>query len=118
MGAASLRGALATVPTFAWVTKIPTLFDLAAEFLVNWLANNGLIVMNLGAYVVNGKLDVNRLASDVESGIMIVDSGVTLTPEQMKEIDDAVIAAADKALPYGRKPTPTPVNNSDPYGPA
>ncbi len=103
MGAAGIKAALISSPYTAWLTKIPALIDLVLEFFTNWLANHGLILLNVGAYYVGGKLDQKALDSAIEAGLEKVKLGAgKLTPEQIKEIDDAVIKAADKALPYGK----------------
>lgn len=98
-GASSLKLALASNPSTIWMTKVPFIGTLF-EFGVNWLANNGLIFMNVGAIVINGKLDQNALDKAIDEGLKKIG---TLTPEQMKEIDDKVIEAANRALPYSRK---------------
>ncbi len=105
MGAVGLRGAIASTPSLAWVNKFGSLTDLVLELLCNWMANNGLILLNTGAFYVNGKLDQKALDSAIDAGLRQIESTPNLTPEQIKEIDDAVIKAADKALPYGRNPT-------------
>lgn len=104
-GRLALKAALATNPSTAWLSKGGAIIDLVLEFGLNWLANKGLVLMNVSVYYVGGKLDKDALDKAIGAGIDVVDSGKVLTPEQMKEIDDAVIKAADKALPYGRKPT-------------
>ena len=104
-GAAGLRLAFSSSPYTAWLVKFPALTDFVLEFVANWLANKGLILMNLGAFYVGGKLDQNALDSAIDAGIKRVESADgKLTPAQIKEIDDAVIKAADKALPYGKPP--------------
>jgi hypothetical protein len=105
-GAAGLRLALLSSPYTAWLARFPALSNLLLEGLCNWMANKGLIVMNLGAYYVEGKLDQKAFDSAMEQGLKHVESGEKLTPEQIKDIDDAVIAAADKFLPYGKTPKP------------
>lgn len=115
LGAAALSSALAGTP----LVKFPSVANFIFEMFTNWLANKGLIVMNVGAYYVNGKLDVKGLTDAMVRGYEAVESGIELTPEQMKQIDDDVIEAARKALPYGRKAT-SPKNPTDPdypYGP-
>ena len=104
-GAAGLKLALSSSPYTAWLAKIPALSDLLLEFVTNWLANKGLIVLNVGYFYVDGKIDQAALDRAIDSGIARVAAG-GLTPEQMKEIDDAVINAANKALPYGKAPKP------------
>lgn len=101
-GASSIMLALASNPSTVWMTKVPLMGTLF-EFGVNWLANNGLILMNIGAIVVNGEVDQSVFDRAMEDGIRKSENpGNQLTPEQMKEIDDAVIKAADKFLPYAR----------------
>ncbi len=102
-GASGLKLALASNPSSAWLAKIPFISTLL-EVGVNWLANNGLIVLNIGAIYVSGEIDQSLLDRSIEDGLKKVQqAGNTLTPEQMKEIDDAVIKAADRALPYSYK---------------
>lgn len=113
LGAAALSSALAGTP----LVKFPSVANFIFEMFTNWLANKGLIVMNVGAYYVNGKLDVKGLTDAMVRGYEAVESGRELTPEEIKKIDDDVIAAARKALPYGRKATSpkTPTNPDYPY---
>ena len=102
-GANGLKLALASNPNTAWMLKVPFITNLL-EMGVNWAANNGLILLNIGAIYVNGEIDQNLLDRSIEDGLKKVEqSGGTLTPEQIKEIDDAVIEAANRALPYSRK---------------
>jgi hypothetical protein len=101
-GAAGLKAA------FPVLGRVPLISDLLSEFLANWLANNGLILLNIGAFYVEGELDQKALDKALDAGIKAVEApGVVLTAQQMKEIDDAVIKAADKALPYGKPPKPS-----------
>lgn len=102
-GASGLKLALASNPNTAWMIKVPFITNLL-EMGVNWAANNGLILLNIGAIYINGEIDQNLLDRSIEEGLKKVEqSGGNLTPEQIKEIDDAVIKAADRALPYSRK---------------
>lgn len=105
-GRLALKAAFATSPWTSWVNKLGSLSDLLLDFAINWLANRGLIWLNVGAFYVSGELDQKALDKAIENGLKAVENpNIKLTPEQMREIDDAVIKAADKALPYGRKPT-------------
>ena len=106
-GSMGLRAALASSPATAWTLKFGMFLDLILEFGTNWLANKGLIVLNVGAFYVGGEIDQKALDNAIESGLAAVEKpGAKLTPKQIKEIDDAVIKAADKALPYNRAPKP------------
>lgn len=91
----------------AFIAGTPVISSIAAfflEFVVNWLANKGLVVLNLGAIYFNGHFDQKRFDEAMNEGlkkVMLADG--TLTPEQIKEIDDAVIAAADRFIPYTKR---------------
>lgn len=105
-GRLAIKAAFATSPSTAWINRFGAITDLILEFGLNWLANRGLIWLNVGAFYVSGELDQKALDRAIENGLKAVENpNIKLTPEQMKEIDDAVIKAADKALPYGKKPT-------------
>lgn len=85
--------------------KVP-LINAGLEFVSNWMANKGLIILNVGAIYVNGEVDTALLDRSIDYGIKQMENpDIKLTPQQMKDIDDAVIRAADRALPYGRKPS-------------
>ena len=102
-GSNGLTLALLSNPSTAWIAKIPGIETLF-EFGINWLANNGLVLLNIGAIYVNGQIDQSLLDRSIEEGLRKVENSEgKLTPEQIKEIDDAVIKAADRALPYTRK---------------
>jgi len=102
-GAIGIKLALASNPSTVWMTKIPLIGTLL-EFGVNWLANNGLVLMNIGAIIVNGEVDQALLDRAIDEGYKKLENpNIKLTPEQMKEIDDKVMEAADRALPYSRK---------------
>lgn len=107
MGRLGLKSALSSNPSTAWILKGGAFTDAVLDFVSNWLANNGLILLNGAAYYVGGKLDQAALDKAIDNGLAAIEiKGRTLTPQEIKDIDDAVIKAADNALPYGRKPTP------------
>jgi hypothetical protein len=99
-GAAGLKLALASTTWGAWIVKWLPL-DPILEFFSNWLANKGLIVMNLGAILINGELDQAAFDKAIQDGLDKVELGRgQITPEQGKAIDDAVIAAANKYISF------------------
>lgn len=98
-GASGLKLLLASDPATAWILKVPFLNSLLESF-VNWATNKGLVILNIGAIYVNGEIDQSALDKAIDEGLKKIG---TLTPEQMKEIDDKVIEAANRALPYSRK---------------
>lgn len=76
-----------------WGLRKPA--EILVEGLVNWLANQGLIVLNVGAIAVKGEWDQKAFDSALEKGLAEAELNKgKLTPAQAKAIDDAVIEAA------------------------
>lgn len=104
-GAKGLSLALATTGWGSWLIKwsFGPLLDWFLEQLVGWLANKGLIVLNIGAIYANGEFDQKAFDDAMNEGIKKVEAARgQLTPDQIKAIDDEVIKAADKFLPYNK----------------
>lgn len=109
LGRAGLRAALATSPKTAWLLKFGSLLDLVLEFIFNWLANKGLIILNLGYIHLDSKFDQKELDKAMQKALDEIEliGKNNLTPDQKKEIDNAVIKAARKFIVIGSKPKPT-----------
>lgn len=107
-GAKGITLALSSTPWGLTILKFP-LINFFIETFVNWLASNGLILLNIGDIYINGNLDQKALDKALDEGVARVRLAQgTLTPEEIEEIDNAVIDAANKALPYNkskRKPS-------------
>lgn len=104
VGAAGLRRALAASPYTSWALMGGALTDLILEFLANWLANRGLLMLNLGAIVIDGELDFRALDKAWEDAYRQISAagGVEkMTAAQKKAIDDEVIKAARRAVIIG-----------------
>jgi phosphoribosylformimino-5-aminoimidazole carboxamide ribonucleotide (ProFAR) isomerase len=98
-GAKGLLLALTSSPYFAWVNTwgVRNVAEVILEWVVNWFANSGLMVLNITAISVEGKWDQKDFDAAMEEALKKVEiSGGTLTPEQQKAIDDAVIKAFRK----------------------
>lgn len=98
-GAALVRGALAADPKLAWLLKLGTLLDLLIEFVLNWMANRGLLVFNVGFEVIDGVVDQKQLDAQLRLAyeeIRVKGGREKLTKAQKKAIDDQVIKAARK----------------------
>ena len=96
-GAAGLRAALSSSPITSWIVAFPSLTNFALEFITNFLANNGLVLLNIGANYVEGELDQKRLDDALTTAMEnITQKGGRdkLTAAQKKAIDDEVIKAA------------------------
>lgn len=104
LGIAGLRVALASSPYTAWFIKFGAFSDLIMGFAVNWLANKGLIVLNLGAIYVEGEIDqfvMDKAMDEALKEITNLGGLDKLTPEQKREIDDRVIKAARRFIVIG-----------------
>ncbi len=105
LGGAGLRVALASSPYTAWFIRLGSFADLVLEFAANWLANKGLLVLNVGANYVSGEIDQKQLDAALDSAfeqITIKGGREKLTPAERKAIDDEVIKAARKFLVIAR----------------
>ncbi len=101
-GAKGLTLALASTTWGSWLVTFPVvrkLTDFFLEQLVNWLANKGLIVLNIGAIYFEGEFDQKGFDQALDDGLKKMSSG-NLTPEQMKEIDENVRAAARRFMRF------------------
>lgn len=76
--------------------------DMLIDDAINFLANQGLIVLNLGAIYVNGQIDQGLFDQALDEGLKRVENGRDkLTAQQGKAIDDDVIKAARKFIDFG-----------------
>lgn len=106
LGSASLKAALSTSPYTAWLLKFGSLLDLILEFVSNWLANKGLVLLNVGAIEVDGYFDQKSFDANMDKAYNEIRNlgGVEkMTPQQKKDIDDAVIKAARNFIVIGSK---------------
>lgn len=101
-GAVGLSAALASTPWGAWLVSrwgLGAAFDILLQGLVNWLANKGLVVLNIGAIALEGEWDQKGFDRALDEGLSrVIQSGGKLTPAQIKEIDDEVIKAARRFI--------------------
>lgn len=73
------------------------LVDWVKDFIVNYLANRGLIILNVGVNIIDGHLDQKALDAALDDGLRRVMQGRdTITPEEGKKIDDRVRKAFDE----------------------
>lgn len=98
LGAAAVIAALETTGWGAflirWGFRAP--LELLLQSTVNWLANEGLVVLNLGAIFIGGDWDQKAFDAAMQDAIQRVQQSGPLTPEQQKVIDDDVIKAFRK----------------------
>lgn len=104
-GAKGLETIVAATRWGSSLLKFPffaTLEDAILQWVVNWLANNGLVVFNLGAIVFDGEVDQSALDSALDNGLKAVKIGrEKLKPGQGEAIDEAVRKAARKNIKFG-----------------
>lgn len=99
-GSAALAAVLASTTWGAWLIKSPFkfVFDFASGFLSEWLANKGLLIINIGAIYVEGEIDQSKFDSAFDKALEQI-KVPGLSDAQKKGIDDEVIKAFRK---FGR----------------
>lgn len=100
-GAAGIKAALSSTPWGAWLVSkwMEPITDILLGWAINWLANEGLIVLNVGAIAVSGDWDQKAFDSALSDGLRKVElSGGKLTEAERKKIDDEVIKAARRFI--------------------
>lgn len=105
LGATGLKLAIASNTSTAWMLKLGSLLDLVLELIANFLANKGLIILNLGAINLDTHFDQKQFDAAIDTAIDEIKNkgGLSkLTPEQIKAIDDDVIKAARKFVVIAR----------------
>lgn len=74
--------------------------DWFLNWVINWMANKGLIVLNLGAIIVDGEVDQKLFDKALDDGLKLVEQGRDqISQAQGKAIDDDVIQAARRFIP-------------------
>lgn len=103
-GAAQWRALLASSPYTAWTLGLGRFLDFFLEMLSNFLANKGLVVMNIGAVYVDGEIqegNINQGQDKAQEDIKKIGRD-NLTDAQKKAIDDAFKAKARKFIIIGK----------------
>ncbi len=104
---AAIDALLAGTTWGAWILASPFKIVLAPlrDLIVNFLANRGLIILNIGANIVDGAVDQAKLDAALDAGIKRVMQGRDkITPQEGKKIDDDVREAFDKDADLGADP--------------
>lgn len=94
-----IDGLLAATVWGAWLIKSPfkPAVNLIRDMIVNYLANKGIIVINIGMNIVDGAIDQKALDKALDEGIRRVMQGRDkITPQEGKAIDDKVRKAFDE----------------------
>ena len=100
----ALKALLVSTTWGSYLLKFPLfgmIEDAFFKLLVNYLANKGLIVLNIVAIVGESEIDQNNLDSAIESGLRQVQLGRDkLTLAQGKAIDESVRKAARRFIKF------------------
>jgi hypothetical protein len=93
-GAAALRVVLASTSFGRAFIASPfhPLLDPLLKWLAEWLANRGLLIINIGSIYVNGEFDQKRFDRAMEEGLEKA-KAPNLSDSQKRVIDAAVIDA-------------------------
>lgn len=99
-GRAVINSALLATSWGAWIIKSPfnTLLNYLEDLAINWLTNQGLIIINIGAIYVNGVLDQKAFDQAFDEAINKA-KVPGLSDADKKKIDNQVIEAVRK---FGR----------------
>ena len=82
----------------AWLLASPfkPVVGFFRDMLINWLANRGLIILNIGVNIIDGTLDQKALDAALDDGIKRVMQGRDkITQAEGQSIDDKVRQAFD-----------------------
>lgn len=104
LASAGINLLLAATTWGAWLIASPLMpaVTIVEGWIVNWLANHGLIVLNVGVNIVDGVLDQAAMDKALDAGIKRVMQGRDkITPADGKAIDDKVREAFDKDIDLG-----------------
>lgn len=99
-----IDGLLVTTTWGAWLLASPfkPVVSALEDIAVNFLANRGLIILNIGVNIVDGALDQKALDNALQAGIQRVTQGRDkITPQEGKAIDDKVREAFDEDADLG-----------------
>lgn len=99
-----IDGLIAGTAWGAWLLASPfkPLVAYARDLLVNYLANRGIIILNVGVNIVDGVLDQKAMDDALDAGIRRVMQGRDkITPAEGQAIDDKVRKAFDENADLG-----------------
>lgn len=102
-GAAAIRAALLQFGFFAKVFSGPfgKTAGVVLEFVMEYLANRGIVILNLGVIKIDEKIDPMLLMRALEAGLLAADKP-GLTEAEGKALDDQVKKAFRRAVRYNR----------------
>lgn len=101
-GLLAIKAALAATGWGASIIASPfvRVLDWMLKKIINFMANKGLIVLNLGAIYVEGEFDQTEFDKAMDAGLSKIKTRPDMTPEEKKEIDDEVKNAFRKFVKY------------------
>lgn len=105
LGASGLRLALGSSPKLAWILRFPALTNFILEFISNYLANHGLIILNIGAVHYLGPKDQKVFDDGIDKAIeaiRIKGGRDKLTQKEIEAIDNEVIKSVRPFIVFTR----------------
>lgn len=93
-GAAALRAVLLSTGWGTWLVNGPLkgFTDKLLGIISEYIANQGLIIINLGAIFIEGEVDQKAFDTAMDKALIRARLN-KLTPEEIKALDDEVIKA-------------------------
>lgn len=104
-GSVAFKALIAGTGWGAWIIASPfrPILDYAVEWVSEWLANRGLLILNLGAIWVDGKIDQSRFDEAMDEALEKAKiPGLTI--EEKRAIDAKVKDAFREFARIGNKP--------------
>lgn len=107
--ASLVLGALAANPSTLWLTTgfIGSVVRWCLTRLFSMLASTGLVILNVGAERIQGLIEQHDFDNSFDSAEKLLaaarDAHQTLSPEQIKAIDDPVIRSFRKFASFARQ---------------
>lgn len=98
-------GIKAFIASTGWGAKLIAspfvkVLDLLIEWVTNWLANRGLIILNLGSIYISGEFNQSAFDKALDEGLKKVESNPGLSEKQKEIIDNEVKKAARKFFKF------------------
>jgi hypothetical protein len=105
-GAAALKAVLVTTSWGAYIIASPfkPLVDIVLKYLVEWLANKGLIIINLAVIYIDGKIDQKEFDKAMNEALEKIKTP-NMTEAEKELIDEKVRKAFREFARLNDQPT-------------
>lgn len=104
---AGVLGIKAALVSTVWGAKLIAsplfrIVEWAINWGINWLANKGIVVVNIGVYMVDGKFDQKGFDKAMDEGLSKVKLNPNITEKEGRALDERVKDSVRKFFKYNR----------------